>query len=374
MKKTRPIGMIIVLALFLCGPAGAQAVKQVRGVTVVSNGKTPSPPPGQAAKISLTEELSIGGGDDPNQAFSEVVAFVVDPEGTVFALDFKDANIKVYDKAGAFLRLIGKKGQGPGELGMPSGIMRTGDGEILVEDQANRRLAFFKASGEFIKNISTADRMGVVSLVLDPQGGFLGREMGMAEGNARMFFDIKKFDQDLKPLFSLDKIDFPVPLPGSGVKLNPMEMMSFYQIDGDGRIYYGRNIAYEIKVYDRKGAHIRTIQKDYERTKIGKEDIDEFMERSASLGAARDLFSFPEYFPPYQQLTVDDRGRLFVRSYVKGKAAREYGVDVFDGEGRYIAQFFTTSSLQYVREGKAYGIEETDDGFRVIKRYAVSWR
>lgn len=378
MKKTFSVSLTIVLTLLFRGPADTQKIKSVGGVTIIANGKTPNPPPGQAAKIALTEELTVGQGENPDESFSAVGAFVVDPEGNIFALDTKDCNIKVYDKEGKFLRRIGKKGQGPGELGTSSGILMTGDGQILVEDVSNRRLALFKRSGEFIKSISTADKLGLVSLILDPQGGFAGREMGLTEGNVKMFFEIKKYNQDLKPLFSLDKIEIPILLPGSGAKINPMEIMSIYQIDKDGRIYYGRNAEYEIKIYDREGNHIRTIQKEYDRTKIAKEDIDEMMERIGSAGPAganlKDMLTFPEYFPPFQQFFLDDRGRLYVRTYSKGKAKHEYEVDVFDAEGRFIAQFISKSELQLIKGDKAYGMEETEDGFRVIKRYAVSWK
>jgi hypothetical protein len=64
---------------------------------------------------------------------------------------------------------------------------------------------------------------------------------------------------------------------------------------------------------------------------------------------------------------------MYVRTFKKGKAKGEYEFDVFDAEGRFIAQFISKADLRIWRGDKAYGIEETEDGFRVIKRYAVSW-
>jgi hypothetical protein len=192
-----------------------------------------------------------------------------------------------------------------------------------------------------------------------------------------MFFEIKKYSPDLKPLFSLDKIEFPVALPGSGVKLNPMEMLSFYQLDPQGNILYGRNAVYEIKIYSPEGKHIRTIQKEYNPTKITKQDIDEMIKQVASMpgGASfKDMYSFPENFPPFQSFLLDDKGQLFVRTYTRGKVKGEYAYDVFDTDGRFIAQFFIKSDLRRIQNGKGFGIEETEDGFRVIKRYAVSWQ
>jgi len=191
-----------------------------------------------------------------------------------------------------------------------------------------------------------------------------------------MFYEIKKFDPSLKPLFTLDKIEFTIPLPGSGAKINVMEMVSVYQFDGSGNILYVRGNAYEIKIFNPEGKHIRTIQKDFSPEKLTQQDIDEMLERLSSIpagGQVKDLISFPETFPPIQYLIHDDQGRLYVRTFAKGKAKGEWMVDVFDPEGRFIAQFITKADLRFIKGGKVYGIEETADGFRVIKRYAITW-
>ena len=374
--KKRVFIVMAIMAVYLCiRPALAQKIKTVDGVTVVSNGKKPVPLKGQPAKIKLVEELAIGGGGNPDQAFSQVSTFVVDEEGGIFALDFKDQKIKVFDRTGKFLRLIGKPGQGPGELGMASGIQFLANNTLVVEDATNRRLALFKPSGEFIKNISTSDKLGLVNILLDGKGNVIGREMGLAEGNAKMFFEIKKFDADLKPLFTLDKMEFPIPIPGSGTKMNILEMISAYQFDPAGNIYYGRNADYEIKIYSPDGKHIRTIQKEYDRVKVTQADIDEMLERIPNVAGGvniKDMFSFPDVFPPFQLFLLDDQGWLYVRTFTKGKAKSEYEIDVFDAEGKFIAQFITKSDLRLWKAGKAYGIEETDEGYQVIKRYAVS--
>jgi len=374
MRKITLVVLGLLLAFFAWSESLAQKIKTVDGVTVVSNGKKPVPLKGQSAKIKLVEELAIGGGGNPDQAFSQVSTFVVDEEGGIFALDFKDQKIKVFDRTGKFLRLIGKPGQGPGELGMASGIQLMADNTLVVEDATNRRLALFKPSGEFIKNISTSDKLGLVNILLDGKGNVIGREMGLAEGNAKMFFEIKKFDADLKPLFTLDKIEFPIPIPGSGTKMNILEMISAYQFDPAGNIYYGRNADYEIKIYSPEGKHIRTIKKEYDPVKVTQADIDEMLERIPNVAGGvniKDMFSFPDVFPPFQLFLLDDQGRLYVRTFTKGKAKGEYEFDVFDAEGKFIAQFITKSDLRLWKAGKAYGIEETDEGYQVIKRYSV---
>ncbi len=374
MKKISPVWVMGLSILLIFGLAAGQKIKTEDGVTVVSNAKKPNPVKGQPSKFGLTEELTIGGGADPEQSFSQVSTFVVDGEGTLFALDFKDQKIKVFDRSGKYLRSIGKPGQGPGELGMASGIQLTADNTLVIEDATNRRLAQFKPTGEFIKNITTSGMLGLVGILFDDKGNVLGREMGLAEDNSKMFFEIKKFDADLKSLFILDKIEFPIPVPGSGTKMNILDLISVYQFGPGGNIYYGRNAVYEIKIYSPEGKHIRTIQKDYDPVKVTQTDIDEMLERIPSVAGGaniKDMFSFPDYFPPFQNFLLDDQGLMYVRTYTKGKAKGEYVIDVFDPEGRFIAQFITKADLRLFKAGKAYGIEETDDGYQTIKRYDV---
>jgi hypothetical protein len=375
MKKTSSAWLIGLSILLIFGLAEGQKTKTVDGVTVVSNAKKPNPVKGQPSKLVLTGELTVGGGSNPDEAFSQVTAFVVDDEGTIFALDFKDQKIKAFDRTGKYLRSIGKPGQGPGELGMASGIQLAGDNTLVVEDAANRRLALFKPTGEFIKNVSTSGMLGLVGILVDGKGNVLGREMGLAEGNAKMFFEIKKFDPDLKPLFTLDKIEFPIPVPGSGNKMNILDLISVYQFDPAGNIYYGRNANYEIKIYSPEGKHVRTIQKEFDPVKVTQKDIDEMLARVPNVAGGaniKDMFAFPNEFPPYQYFLLDEEERMYVRTYTKGKAKGEYVIDVFDPEGRFISQFVTKSDLRLIKAGKAYGIEETDEGYQTIKRYAVS--
>ena len=375
MKKISSASIIVLSIVLIFGLAHGQKIKTVDGVTVVSNGKKPNRVEGQPPKIVLTEELTVGDSTNPDESFSRVDLFVVDGEGTIFALDSKEQKIKVFDRTGKFLRSIGKPGQGPGELGLASGVQLTADGILVVEDALNRRLALFKPTGEFIKSISTADKLGLVNILLDGDGNAIGREMGLAEGNSEMFFEIKKFDPELKPLFTLDKIKFPIPIPGSGAKVNIMDLSSVYQFDPAGNIYYGRNANYDIKIYSPEGKHIRTIQKEYDSVKVTQKDIDEILERIPNVAGGaniKDMFLFPDVFPPYQSFVLDERGRMFVRTYTKGKAKGEYVIDVFDPEGRFIAQFITKANLVLLKAGKAYGIEESEDGYQLIKRYAVS--
>ena len=375
MRKSITMSLSLLLVLVLSGPITAQKIKTEDGIKIISNGSKPKPQKGVPSKVTFTEELRFGEGDDPETSFSQVAFFVVTDEGHVIAGDIKDKKVKVFDAEGNFLRNIGKSGQGPGEFQIPGGLALTPNNELMVEDSIARRLAFFTLEGEFIKNVSMADKMSLLNLVLDADGNYLGRQLGMED--QKMYFEMKKYDQDLNPVFTMDKIEFEIPIPGSGVKVDIMDMTTIYLFDSSGNVYYGRNRDYEIKVFKPDGTHSRSIRKDFKPVKVTQEDVDMMLERMPS-GMMwgidpTEFIEFPKEFPPFQMFILDEQDRLFVRTWVKGKEEEAYIVDVFDAEGRFISQFETKLDFRVWKGDKVYGLEENEDGFMVVKRYRVSW-
>ncbi|MBN1224889.1 MAG: hypothetical protein JXB23_16695 [Candidatus Aminicenantes bacterium] len=58
----------------------------------------------------------------------------------------------------------------------------------------------------------------------------------------------------------------------------------------------------------------------------------------------------------------------------KGIIEGKYVLDVFDQEGRYIAQIPSKVNPRPCKNHKGYSIEDTDEGFKAVKRYGYAWR
>lgn len=368
--------LCVFLGLTFPGWGEGQKITTVDGVKIIQNDKKPAPLLGAPKDLKLELETVIGQSDDPDKAFSQLSSFVVNEEGILYALDFKEQRIKVFGPDGQFVLSFGEQGQGPGELQMPAGIHLAPGDELAVDDALGKKMVYFTKEGKYIRENSYATRLALVNLLMDSSGNFVGREMTM-EGQ-EMFFEIKKFDNEMNALFTIDKIGFPVPLPGSGNKINMMDMISIYQFDRSGNIYYGRNREYEINVYDPEGERFKSIRKEYQPQKISEEDKEEMLSRLDSfqnMGPInlREMFEFPRMFPPFQQFTLDEKGRMIVRTWEKGKGEDEFVNDIFDPEGRYIAQITSDIVVSVWKNGKAYAIDENEDGFNVINKYSVRW-
>ncbi|MCX6574952.1 MAG: 6-bladed beta-propeller, partial [Candidatus Aminicenantes bacterium] len=162
------VAMSVVIFAFV--QADQFKVRTEKEVTVVTNGRKPDPPKGTATKLILEEIYTVGGGDSPEESFVEIVALDVLKDGTAYVLDMKDNRVKIFDVRGKFLRAFGRKGQGPGELNQPVGLIVTPENEVLVEDVLNQRLAVFTLDGKFLRHISTAKALGLSGIKMDRRG------------------------------------------------------------------------------------------------------------------------------------------------------------------------------------------------------------
>lgn len=345
-------------------------IQKEDGVEVIYNPKNPPPPPGSPTKLILEEVFTLGQEKEGEVPFSQLAGFTVDSKERVFVLDSKESEVKVFDNHGQFLFKFGRPGQGPGELNNPIGIHLTPKGEILIEDALNQRLSLFSPEGKFIKSISTAKLLGLSGIVLDSRGNFVARQMVMAGNNLK--WEIKKYNVELEPLYTVASIAFPNPLEG---KINPFQFIVIYKIGPFDNLYYGEISKYEIKVFNPEGKLIRKILKEYDPVKISEEDKKKMLAQiPEEANALKDRLVFPEYYPPYQSFSFDDEGRLFVNTFEKGKNKGEYYFDIFDQQGRYIAKIPLKVVPSYWQNKKVYALETIEEGYNLLHCFRFTWK
>ncbi len=90
-----------------------------------------------------------------------------DSAGALFVVDAAGHDIKVLDRSGRLLRLIGRRGAAPGEFNFPCGIAAAGD-LLWVADAGNHRIQGLKRSGEPVAQFGRAgDAPGDLALPKD---------------------------------------------------------------------------------------------------------------------------------------------------------------------------------------------------------------
>ncbi len=373
MKKQFSVFLACLLIFFLSilGQADQVKVKTVDGVQVIENPKKPTPPEGTLSKMALKEEFSIGEGEFDEDMFAELTSLDVDSDGNIYILDRKDKKVKIFDSTGKFVKKFGQEGQGPGEFYLPLSLQVTYSNELVIGDAANQRLMFFSLEGELLREISAAAKkaLGLALPLIDSQGNIVGQQIVTAE--SQLLREVRKYDSELNTLFTIASIDNTNMIQG---KINPFQVILFYQLGKENSIYLSNPDEYEIKVLTTEGKLVKRILKDYESVEVTEKDKEDFLERVPEIaGPIKDRIEFPKIYPAYQNFTLDEEWRLFVRTFEKGKEEGEFFFDVFDVEGRYIAKIPFKGEPRVWKGKKLYAVEEDEDGFQILKVYNVQW-
>jgi hypothetical protein len=116
------------------------------GVEIVSNPKAPMEAP---ATVRLQEQWRIGGESEAEGEFFGVIGQITtDPEGNVYLLDTQLSEVKVFSSDGAYLRTIGREGEGPGEFRQAQDMFFLPDGNLGVLQLAPGRIVVLSPQGE----------------------------------------------------------------------------------------------------------------------------------------------------------------------------------------------------------------------------------
>lgn len=102
-----------------------------------------------ATELVAAEELRIGSPDDPELAFTRFRDLEVGPDGTIYTLHPQERAIRVHDSSGAFLRTIGREGEGPGEF-KNLGVMGMLGDTLWALDHGTYRFSFFDLGGNLL--------------------------------------------------------------------------------------------------------------------------------------------------------------------------------------------------------------------------------
>lgn len=353
MPQPVPGGSRLVLSVLFAGllllAAGAAAET---GVQVVENGEQPAE---GAATVTLREKWRIGGEEDEDNLLGVVNQVLADDRGNVYLLDIQLVEVQVFDDTGVYLRSLGKRGDGPGEI-------RNAFGELFLPDGTLGLMQGFP--GRIVK----VDLDGLPAGELRPggddpsAGGFFAlRSSGVVGGrivlggmrvtrgddsrSANHF--LASFDPDGTELVRFAEKTTVRHLG----RLEISEKDEYFPTQGgwalgpDGRVYVAsaRN-EYRVDVYGPAGVLEKTITRKYdsvERTSAETERTRELM----TPRRRRNRNSINVVVEPTERdilsLRVDAEGRLWVLPS-RGTRRQAEGIhstwDVFDGSGSFVRQ------------------------------------
>ncbi len=121
-------------------------------------------------EIRLQEVALLGHPEDPtsvgaNAAGVDCSAGRLSTGEYVVSAVVGGGEIQVYDPEGKVVRLIGRKGEGPGELGTRVRLAVGPKDTLYVLDDGQARLSVFSASGEFVRSFLVPDQVRSFALL-----------------------------------------------------------------------------------------------------------------------------------------------------------------------------------------------------------------
>lgn len=343
-----------------------------KGVTIINN---PKEPIYDENIFSLKEELVISRGEEEPEVhmFQDLVSMDVDDKENIYALDMKAGNIKVFDKTGQSVLIIGRQGQGPGEFGRPENILISPQDEIVIADPGRRLIHFFSLKGEYLRQwplnwvFYSGPKFTTKGEVIASYA-LMGKKIEIV---------LNKLDANLDPVLTFAAIPMEKP-PKVHVFLYRFVLDLRWDITPADEIIWGVMTSpdYELFIHDRKGKLIKRITKEYDPIEITKDEYEKLIDFWFGGPIQRFDFIIPKNYPPFHTFMLDDESRIFVKRFEKVEKGDRHFIEVFDPQGRYITNVILPSNMLpcVIRKGKLYTIEETEEGYEVVKRYKVFWR
>lgn len=142
------LALVAAAALAGCSPTGGAHPTVQRadsaGVSIVTNTG-----PDHILEWRLEKLFELGGQDDGPESFFRLYngAVAADSAGNLFVLDAASNHVAVFDPSGLPLRVMGREGEGPGEMTAPNSMAVDASGAAYVFDFRKGALVAFNPDG-----------------------------------------------------------------------------------------------------------------------------------------------------------------------------------------------------------------------------------
>lgn len=345
-------------------------IRKDKNITIIKNPETPIY---RKDIFSFEEDLQIGTNDKGKEyIFSRINSFEVDEKGNIYILDDAAAEIRVFDEKGQYLMSIGKKGQGPGEMQKGIFIHLTPNNELLVQDYSTQRFIYFSLDGQYLRQKLYMKRSYPFLVAgIDQQENIIGLEiLAPFPIGGRI---LKKFDSNLEPIMTI--AEEPQNKNLKSDELNVVRPSLCLDVFNNGNIVFGNSEKYELNIIDSQGILIRKIIKKHSRLRITAEDRDSYKKEYSDLIERGVKLNFPDYFPCFSDVAVDDAGMIYVKTYDRKKEVKSFSYDVFDSEGKYLTKMSIGLNLNRSsiwKKDRLYTVDTDKNGFQILKRFKIN--
>lgn len=371
----------------------ATAVSDVRGAAL-----------GPRWSITSEPQLVIGMLDGPEEyQFFDVAAAARQSDGDLVVADAGTHTVRLYDRDGAFVALLGGAGSGPGEFRDPSQVMIGPDDAIRVWDNTTFRVTHFDAAGVFT-GVQAVRLDGIAKAITPPlypataqllAGGDLlvrlvektkaqpsearfRRRSGALRVSADLsVIDTLMFFADVEQV-TVNSMWGPLPIEPLLAKRTQIAVHG-----SEDRLCIGEQVGAEIACFGPDGSRA-LLQWHHQPSAVLPAEIaawrDETMEIYGQKMSSDDARRFvnqvplPEVRPAYSSLVLDHAGNLWVElGPSEGKGSTWVDYLVFDPTGKML-DMLPLPRLQVLEIGEDYvmGVYRDELDVQYLQVYGIT--
>jgi hypothetical protein len=320
---------------------------------------------GKRVSVEFQDDFVITSVDTgPKHMLVVPYRMAIDREKRLYVLDLKASDVKVFDDRGHLIRVIGRLGQGPGELDSPNSLA-VNENELAVGCRASFRVSFFDLrDGSFLRTARMFK--GVDDFRIDA----MGTAYATVTDVQKKVVELLQLDRSFKPVKTF--------LSRQWTQPNWLQASDWISLRADGTIVYALPIDHEYKIliFDATGTVVRTIGRDLAPTPVSKEDralIEGMMKGAPKIEGFFD--EIPEFYEPFYAMFTDEEGRVLVQTRTR-RYPETCSWDAFDRDGRFLCSFdlpeSEPNSLLW-GHGRVYSRGEDADGNPTIRVRKVKW-
>ena len=391
MLSARVVGLgfsaIAIVTAAACGDTKATSsstdTTDSSGVAIVRGPAVDAPLP-----WTFTEIHRIGGADTGVQSFDYVMPYSVATDGAsrIVVLDASHSKqIHVFDSSATWIRTMGRKGGGPGEMEFPQGIDVDRDGSVSVMDDAKQALLSWDPQGAVLPERKLITARGSTWGTVRRRGDTLYATLDAIGDSTVSVRRLERWTSRDSTMIDSTVSAKPkmVMFKCIGLALPPLFSSELaWTIDGD-RVISTRQSAYVVDI-SRNGRRERSVRRDVapvvakttDASKLYPEGLKvrfgsdgECVTPSAEVG---DKVGVAPTLPVVRAMAIAPDGTLWVERYTfAGDTPR---TDVFDRDGHYMGTA-TGHSLPLGFLGPdvvLFPIKNDDDGTAVIGIYRIA--
>lgn len=365
------------------------------GIPVAVNPDHPIPTRNNPKDILFKEEFKIGSTEgDPNYIFGAFISFTVDDEGHIYILDWREREVRKFDRQGKYLLTFGGPGQGPGEFSSPEEIRYLPDGQLIIFEGESQRYACFTKEGKLIhtkrfQKLMFSPYFGltngcIIAVNVLYQADKTQSILGIFDERGNLMTEFSRTEKITDP---------PWPKQGnlnararrlaeaiSRAAFRPSHLLA---VDSRENIYFASSDRYEIKIFKSDGKLKKIIRTELPFLPLREKDRRAFLdirlpEDISTWGTMDETFrrkiknmiKFPENMPAFLSLIpMDENYLMVVRSGYYGQNAL---IDIFDHSGRFIIEKELSFGINkgICRGEELYTIYKDEEGNRYVKCYS----